>query len=133
MTKEALRDYVDFLRSQDEISYDVYSGLIDGIDTLEQEPCEDAVSRQAVIDTIFAECSGEKLDIDFAKVLLLRRAIKALPSVTSQELIHGKCNQCKYYEGVHNAQGHAPCSYHKSGGVMWDWHCSQFESEDKEK
>ena len=38
MTKEEFRDYVDFLRSQDEISYDVYSGLIDGIDTLEQEP-----------------------------------------------------------------------------------------------
>ena len=41
MTKEEFRDYVDFLRSQDEISYDVYSGLIDGIDTLEQEPSED--------------------------------------------------------------------------------------------
>lgn len=38
MTREEFRDYVDFLRSQDEISYDVYSGLIDGIDTLEQEP-----------------------------------------------------------------------------------------------
>lgn len=38
MTREEFRDYVDFLRSQDEISYDVYSGLIDAIDTLEQEP-----------------------------------------------------------------------------------------------
>ena len=52
--------------------------------TLAQEPCEDAISRQAVSDTIFAECSGTKLDIDFAKVLILQRAIKALPSVTSQ-------------------------------------------------
>lgn len=50
----------------------------------EQEPCEDAISRQAVIDTIFTECSGTKLDIDFAKVLLLRRAIKSLPSVNPQ-------------------------------------------------
>ena len=38
MTKEEFRDYVDFLRSQDAISYDVYSGLIDGIDALEEEP-----------------------------------------------------------------------------------------------
>ena len=38
MTKEEFRDYVEFLRSQDEISYAAYSGLIDGIDTLEQEP-----------------------------------------------------------------------------------------------
>lgn len=50
----------------------------------EQEPCEDSVSRKEVIDTIYAECSGEKLDIDFAKVLLLQRAIKTLPSVKSQ-------------------------------------------------
>ena len=41
MTREEFRDYVEFLRSQDEISYDVYSGLIDGIDVLEQEPCDD--------------------------------------------------------------------------------------------
>lgn len=54
---------------------------------LEQEPYtnvgkyKDAISRQAVRDTIFAECSGTKLDIDFAKVLILQRAIKALPPV----------------------------------------------------
>lgn len=49
-----------------------------------QEPCEDCVSRQVVRDTIYVECSGEKLDIDFAKVLLLQRAIKDLPPVTPQ-------------------------------------------------
>ena len=37
MTREEFRDYVELLRSQDKISYDVYSGLIDGVDTLEQE------------------------------------------------------------------------------------------------
>lgn len=58
------------------------AGVKDG---LEQEPCEDAVSRKAVRDTIFAECAGTKLDIDFAKVLLLQRAIRALPPVTPQE------------------------------------------------
>ena len=40
-----------------------------------------------------------------------------------------KCNECKYYEGVHKVQGHAPCSYHTIGGVMWDWYCSQFEAD----
>ena len=52
MAREEFRDYVDFFRSQDEISYDVYSGLIDGIDTLEQESCEDCISRQAAIKSI---------------------------------------------------------------------------------
>lgn len=42
-----------------------------------------------------------------------------------------KCNRCKYYEGVHNVQGHAPCEYHKIGGVLWNWYCSQFKA-DKE-
>lgn len=51
------------------------------IELLEQQPCEVAVSQRAVIDTIFAECSNTKLDIDFAKVLILQRAIKALPPV----------------------------------------------------
>jgi hypothetical protein len=46
MTREEFRDYVEFLRSQDEISYDVYSGLIDGIDTLEQEPVLDKIRAE---------------------------------------------------------------------------------------
>ena len=44
-----------------------------------------------------------------------------------------QCNKCKYYEGVHNCQGHAPCSYHNIGGVMWDWQCSQFEEYKREQ
>ena len=38
MTREELRDYVDEQRSLNMIPYHVYSTLIDGIDTLEQEP-----------------------------------------------------------------------------------------------
>ena len=41
MTREELRDYVDEQRELDNIPYHVYSALIDGIDTLEQEPCDD--------------------------------------------------------------------------------------------
>lgn len=52
----------------------------------EQQPCGDTISRKAVRDTIFAECSGTKLDIDFAKVLLLQRAIKSLPPVMPQDI-----------------------------------------------
>lgn len=60
----------------------------------------DTISRQAVIDTIFTECSSTKLDIDFAKVLILRRAIKALPPVQSQET--GRW--------IENENGHLFCS-----------------------
>lgn len=70
-----------------------------------KEQCEDCISRKSVIDTIFAECSGTKLDIDFAKVLILQRAIKALPSVLHEEKVgnwiqhtgevkHIECSNC---------------------------------------
>lgn len=100
MTKEALRDYVDFLRSQDEISYDVYSGLIDGIDTLEQEPCEDCVSRKALIERInhaeenFKADNMESIGSDdgdpfvdgvLSGVFNIREMVIQAPSVTLQE------------------------------------------------
>ena len=37
MTREEIRDYVDEQRTLNNIPYHVYSELIDGIDTLEQE------------------------------------------------------------------------------------------------
>ena len=39
------------------------------------------------------------------------------------------CNACKYYEGVHHASGHAPCSFWKIGGVMWNDFCSRWEKD----
>lgn len=42
----------------------------------------DCISRADAIGSIAVECSAEKLDIDYAKFLMLRRAIKALPTVT---------------------------------------------------
>lgn len=98
-------------------------------------PCGDAISRTEVLKLIYdykekhSENSNEH-PINYGTLLDMIRWIRDLPSVTSQELIHDKCNQCKYYEGVHNVQGHAPCSYHKIGGVLWNWYCSQFESEE---
>ena len=45
-----------------------------------------------------------------------------------------RCNECEYYEGVHGVPGHAPCAFWETGGVMWDWFCSQgkrYVKEDK--
>ena len=86
MTREELRDYVEFLRSEDEISYDVYSGLIDGIDTLELQP-EDAISKANVFEIL-----GNLMSIpyDFDRQITGKDVsesmdkIRALPPVTSQ-------------------------------------------------
>ncbi len=85
------------------------------IQALDQKPCKDAISRQAVRDTIFEECSGIKLDIDFSKVLLLQRAIEDLPSVVSSQepktghwisrnsfILPYKCSECNYASKRYN-------------------------------
>lgn len=40
-----------------------------------------------------------------------------------------QCNQCRYYEGVHGVQGHAPCSFWGIGGVLSSDYCSRYEKE----
>lgn len=51
-----------------------------------------------------------------------------IPSAQSERKM---CNLCKYYEGVHRVQGHAPCSFWKIGGVLYDDYCSRWEKFDE--
>ena len=37
------------------------------------------------------------------------------------------CNKCRYYVGVHDVQGHAPCSFWNVGGVLWNDSCKRAE------
>lgn len=34
-----------------------------------------------------------------------------------------RCNECKWYQGVHGVQGHAPCEYFNKQ-VLWNDFCS---------
>lgn len=38
-----------------------------------------------------------------------------------------RCYQCRFYEGVHNVQGCAPCAFRGIGAVMWDDYCKRGE------
>lgn len=102
------------------------------IKALEQELCKDAISRKEVIDTIYRECSGVNLDIDFAKVLLLQRKIKALQSVRPKqktgEWINGDCEG-----GNCNICGKYYAFYPESGSFNYCPNCgAKMESEEKE-
>ena len=59
------------------------------------------------------------------------QAIERIGKLKSQEPMQNgeqyQCNRCKYYEGVHNTEGHAPCSFWNIGGVMWNDYCSRFQ------
>ena len=52
MTREELRDYVEEQRSLNNIPYHVYSALIDGIDTLEQEPILDKIRERVELEKL---------------------------------------------------------------------------------
>lgn len=67
MTREELRDYVDKQRALNNIPYHVYSELIDGIDTLEQEPCKDVVSIaevKRIAKEMYLEVANMNLDVN---------------------------------------------------------------------
>ena len=65
MTREELRDYVKEQRNLGIISYHVYSTLIDGIDTLEQEPkighwIDRRNRATGRFETVCSKCEAEK-------------------------------------------------------------------------
>lgn len=85
MTREEARDKILELR--------LYGGLVGitctdalemALDSLEQEPCEDSISRQAVLDAIsrigLRKCSTNEVQA----VAECLRAVEALPLVTPQ-------------------------------------------------
>jgi hypothetical protein len=90
----------------------------------EPEPCEDAISRKKVMDIIYRECSGENLNIDFAKIILLQRKIKALPSVTPKqktgEWIELKDHKPEEFEDVlvKDIDGDVTCAYLCNDGLF---------------
>ena len=49
----------------------------------------------------------------------IEQPIKLNICIKNSDLIpEERCNMCKFYEGVHGCQGHAPCSKWGSGGVL---------------
>lgn len=91
------------------------------IKALEQEPCDDCISRQEVLDYI--EGSGAELGHD-SENELVRQDIKALPSVTPQtkigkwvaQDIHNchadfKCSACGYIHSFTHLYGEPTADY----------------------
>ena len=93
---------------------------------------DDLISRQAAIEVIDAVMPVNPNKSEYASGIACGAAlamtyVKQLPSAQSERKM---CNLCKYYEGVHRVQGHAPCSFWKIGGVLYDDYCSRWEKFD---
>lgn len=88
MTREEAKSCKGTIEMLQRLAYNIH-GVMDVIDAdnckkiikaLEQEPCEDCVRRQAVIDAINANCVFEnEYNLTASRIL---NAVEALPSVT---------------------------------------------------
>lgn len=106
-----------------------------------KEPCEDAVSRQAVLDVINKISLGRKNDVML--YMAIEECIEKLPSVQPKAKTW-RCKECKYFEhdSVANVDGiplivaHEICNKWGDGcKTKEDGYCYLFEpqeSEDKE-
>ena len=106
MTNEEAREQIDNLRAHcSDMARSAFTGgevlwakdveaLTQAIKALAQEPCEDAISRQAVEKITWEEPNYT----DTLNVLTeVRDKVRALPSVTPQPKT-GHCKDCKYFE-----------------------------------
>lgn len=96
MTREEKEKAIDALKisapvmavTQEE--FNIYIQTLNKVmDWLEQEPCEDAISRDAVLDLV------ADYDLSMGQVV---KGIHALPPVIPQEPKMGHCKDCKYFE-----------------------------------
>lgn len=87
---------------------------------LEQKPCGDAVSRQAVIDVV-----NNPLNIRLDEI------IKQLPSFNPQPT--GHCEDCKHFRKLpYHADTLGKCFHHGGFCPKGDWYCADFEPQEGE-
>ena len=108
---------------------------------LEQEPCDDAISRQAVQDYIAKYLSQYLYNDVREAVEVIDEYIGELPSVKPQEKT-GHCKDCKYFEydsmakvdGIPLIVAHEICSKWGDGcKTKEDGYCFLFESQESEE
>jgi len=120
----------------------VYVERDDILELLEQEPSEDAISRQAVINAMQNNHrdGGRDVDRDYVEGNYSEKlydTIISLPPVKPQQEI-GQCKDCKHFrklpyhvDTLGNTLGR--CFQHTSFYPKGDWYCADFESQESEE
>ena len=99
--------------------------VADAIKALEQEPCEDAISRQAVLDMMQMRISGKEL----------YKAVYELPLVNPTKT--GRCEDCKWWrdsDGTYCRGSHAEsqCPMNRIEVFEGNGYCYMFEPQESE-
>jgi hypothetical protein len=78
---------------------------------------EEAIQHYEGVSKVLSAQDGSEIEVN--EFENLAEWLKELKEYKSKP----KCNQCKYYEGVHGVKGHAPCKKFGLGGVLWNDMC----------
>ena len=144
MTKEEAKEKM-FNQWQEFLENNIdYAGISEAykmaISALEQEPCDDVVSRQAVINLIKGCNSALEepsiFDCHNAGVKFEQYVI-ALPSVRPQEPKMGHCKDCKWWkdsDGLYRRGNHAEsqCPINRREVFEGNGYCYMFEPRESE-
>jgi len=126
-----LKQYVDYDNPDVPDFYTMEEAIEVVIKALEQQPCEDAISRTAVLELV------ADYDLSMGQVV---KGIHALPSVSPMPKM-GKCKDCKYFEydswakvnGIPLIVAHEICKRWGDGcKTKEDGYCFLFESKMQE-
>ncbi len=101
------------------------------MDMLKQEPCEDAISRQAVMDALCDGCelfkNGEQTCFSKCEEY---HFLATLPSVKPQEPT-GHCEDCKHFCKLpYHADTLGKCVHHTGFYPKGDWYCADYEPQE---
>lgn len=110
--------------------------------TIEQEPCEDCISRQAVLENAINVPIAKIVTEDkvICRKVIFADDIEKLPPVTPQPKM-GRCKDCKYFEydslakvnGIKLIFAHEICSKWGNGcKTSEDGYCFLFEPQESE-
>lgn len=132
----AVQDLEEQLPEQEPVFYPQVEGVTPTV--VKQEPCDDAISRQAVLDvwhTSYSDNREENEEIQYKKIAF------DLPSVNPQPKT-GHCKDCKYFEynswekvnGIPLIVAHEICSKWGSGcKTSEEGYCFLFEPQESEE
>ena len=116
------------MSDKDKLLLEVNKAICNNLKALEQESCEDSISRQAVLDL----CDSK--DPDY-KVIHFKEDVECLPPVNPQPKI-GYCRDCKWWKDSDGAfrrgiEAESQCPMNRIEVYEGNGYCYMFEPQER--
>lgn len=123
MTREEAIEKLELTRQK--VDEETYRALILAIKTLEQQPCDDAISREDAIAKIYDEFMSADGAVHIPSALKVLEIIRELPSVTPS---HKECRTLD--EFIEEQKSGAEMVSKKGKGELYEGEFGETESEE---